>query len=195
MPRFSLLFLPTVLAVAIYLFLASYDNPIQLGSQVTTSFPTDVTSVANGINTISYDEQGAIAYTLQAEVQIQRNDDTSELQKPIIRLFRDNSAQWNIVANSGNISARPDGRQDSSRQLTLTGEVQLISLDDFGNRTTLDTDYLTISPDGEVARTDRTVHLTTTNIRQSARGMIADFGNDEISFLSNIEGRYVPTTQ
>ena len=195
MPRISLLILPTLFAVALYLVISNLNSSSQAPEQITTSFADDLISVSEGINTISYDEQGAIAYTLQAESQTQRNDETSELQRPIIRLFRDNAVQWNIVANSGNISARPAGRGDSSRRLTLTGEVQLINLDDFGNRTTLNTEFLTISPDNEIAETDQPVLLTTTNIEQSALGMTANFGSNEITFSSNIEGRYVPTPE
>ena len=195
MPRISLLILPTLFAVALYLLVSSFNSPTQPPEQITTSFPVDLLSVSEGINTISYDEQGAIAYTLQAQSQVQRNDDTSELQRPIIRLFRDNVAEWNIVANSGNISARQMGQDDSRRELTLAGDVQLINLDDFGNRTTLNTEFLIISPETEIAETDRQVQLITTNIEQSALGMTANFGNNEIEFLSNIQGRYVPTPE
>lgn len=195
MPKLSLLILPTILAVAVYLLISSFNTPAQMPSEITTNFPSNLISVSEGINTISYDEQGAIAYTLQAERQIQKNDDTSELHKPVIRLFKDDIPQWNIEAISGNISAHLPGQEDSSRRLTLIGQVQLINLDGFGNQTQLDTDFLTISPDTEIAETDRQVFLRTTNIEQSARGMIANFGSNEITFLSNSEGRYVPTSE
>ena len=195
MPRLSLLILPAALAIAVYLIINSFNSPTPLSAEDTANFPTDLTAISEGINTVSYDEQGDVAYTLQAQRQIQRDDDTSELESPVIRLFRDNNAQWNIVANSGNISAQQTGRAEDSRELTLSGEVRLVNLDDFGNTTTLNTDYLTIMPDREIAETDQQVFLITTNIEHTALGMIADFANDEIIFLSNSEGRYVPVSE
>lgn len=195
MPRLSLLILPAALAIAVYLIINSFNSPTPLSAEDTANFPTDLLAISEGINTVSYDEQGDVAYTLQAQRQIQRDDDTSELESPVIRLFRDNNAQWNIVANSGNISAQQAGRAEDSRELTLSGEVRLVNLDDFGNTTTLNTDYLTIMPDREIAETDQRVSLITTNIEHTALGMIADFANDEITFLSNSEGRYVPVSE
>ena len=195
MPRLSLLILPAALAIAVYLIINSFNSPTPLSAEDTANFPTDLLAISEGINTVSYDEQGDVAYTLQAQRQIQRDDDTSELESPVIRLFRDNNAQWNIVANSGNISAQQAGRAEDSRELALSGEVRLVNLDDFGNTTTLNTDYLTIMPDREIAETDQRVFLITTNIEHTALGMIADFANDEITFLSNSEGRYVPVSE
>lgn len=195
MPRLSLLILPAVLAIAVYLIINSFNSPTPLSAENTANFPTDLIAISEGINTISYDEQGNIAYTLQAQRQIQRDDDTSELDQPIIRLFKDNSAQWNIVANSGNISAQQAGRVENTRELTLSGEVKLINLDDFGNTITLNTEYLSIMPDQEIAETDQQVFLITSNIEHSALGMVADFANDEITFLSNSEGRYVRVSE
>lgn len=195
MPRPSLLILPAALAVAVYLIIISFNSATPLSIEDTAKFPTNLVAISEGINTISYDEQGDVAYILQARQQIQRDDDTSQLESPVIQLFRDNSAQWNIVANSGSISAQQAGRAEDSRELALSGEVQLINLDDFGNRTTLNTEYLTIMPDREIAETDRQVFVITTTIEHTALGMIADFANDEVTFLSNSEGRYVPVSE
>lgn len=195
MPRPSLLILPAALAVAVYLIINSFNSATPLSIEDTAKFPTNLVAISEGINTISYDEQGDVAYILQARQQIQRDDDTSQLESPVIQLFRDNSAQWNIVANSGSISAQQAGRAEDSRELALSGEVQLINLDDFGNRTTLNTEYLTIMPDREIAETDRQVFVITTTIEHTALGMIADFANDEVTFLSNSEGRYVPVSE
>jgi lipopolysaccharide export system protein LptC len=195
MPKFSFLILPATLAIAVYFVISSFESNDTTATQSLVSFPTEIQSVSEGIRTISYDEQGEIAYTLQAESQVHHNDDSSELEKPVIRLFRNNSPRWNIVANSGNISAQLEGQSENSRQLALSGNVQLVNLDEFGNRITLDTEYLMIMPEIEVAETDRRVFLSTTNIEQTALGMIARFGSDEITFLSNSEGRYVPAPE
>ncbi len=192
MPKLPVLILPAILAIALYFIVSGFNTPTQNREASLASFPTELLSISEGINTVTYDEQGAIAYTLRAERQTHRNDDSSELERPVIRLFQDNQAQWNIVASSGNISAQQDGQSENSRRLTLNGDVQLVSLDQFGNRTTLDTDFLIIMPDQEMAETDRQVLVRTNNIEQSATGMIAKFGIDEITFLSNSEGRYDP---
>lgn len=194
MPKLSLLVVPAVLAIAIYLAISSFGTTPSEETPSQNIFPSNLVSIASGINTVAYDEQGAIAYTLQAERQIQSDDDTSELERPMIRLYEDQVAQWNIVADSGNISARQDGQTESSRKLDLAGDVELISLDDYGNRMTLNTNFLSISPEDEIANTESEVVFTSSNLVQTAQGMIANFAGDEITFLSNSEGRYVPVS-
>lgn len=192
MPRLSFLLLPAVLAITVYFIVSSFSNENRVPQAPLTPLTEDLVAIAEGINTVFYDEQGEVSYRLRAERQIQRRDDTSELAKPTIQLYRDTRSHWNIVADSGNISARQRPDAEDSRRITLTGNVRIQSTDDFGNPLLLLTDWLRISPANETAETDRPVVLQSPAIEQTSLGMIADLGSDRITFLRDSEGYYVP---
>ncbi|MFN3165181.1 MAG: LPS export ABC transporter periplasmic protein LptC [Pseudohongiellaceae bacterium] len=192
MPKLSFLLLPAVLAVAVYFIVSSFNGDSRAPQTPLSPLAEDLVAIAEGINTVFYNEQGEVSYTLRAERQMQRKDDTSELSRPAVQLYRDNESHWNIVADSGNISARRNTSAEGSRLITLTGNVRIQSTDDFGNPLLLLTDWLSISPANETAETDRQVVLQSTAIEQTSLGMIADLSRDQITFLSDSEGYYVP---
>ena len=64
-----------------------------------TSSSLDFSAYSEGLNTILYDSQGNINYTLQAKRQVHYNNDSTELEKPFIRLYQDGDSRWNIAAN------------------------------------------------------------------------------------------------
>jgi LPS export ABC transporter protein LptC len=77
------------------------------------------------------------------------------------------------------------------RTIELSGNVEVYSLDDFGNRTVMTTQKLMLNPQLETLKTDQPVVVETSSIRQSAVGMDADLNSDEIVFHRNIRGIYV----
>jgi LPS export ABC transporter protein LptC len=176
----------------VYFIVSSFNGDSRAPQTPLSPLAEDLVAIAEGINTVFYNEQGEVSYTLRAERQLQRKDDTSELSSPAVQLYRDNESHWNIVADSGNISARRNTAADGSRLITLTGNVRIQSADDFGNSLLLLTDWLSISPANETAETDRQVVLQSTAIEQTSLGMIADLSRDQITFLSDSEGYYVP---
>lgn len=193
MPKLSYLVLPGALATGLFFVTSSFDGRDGNDSDTSTftaGLPQDLAGFAQGINTVLYDESGEPSYTLQAERQIQRDDDTADLTRPVIQLHSSSQAQWNIVADSGSISARQAGQADTSRRITLTGNVEVYSLDEFGNRTVLSTEHLTILPRDETAETDRSVRLDSNTIQQTSQGMFANLGANEFTFLRDSTGRY-----
>ena len=138
---------------------------------------------------------GRINYTLQAQRQVHYNDDTTELQKPFIRLFQDGDSRWNIVADSGRISSSETASNTRVDRIELIGDVQVYSLDDFGNRTLISTEFLTLDPESEILETDLSVSVVTKALEQSSIGMLANLKTDEITFLREIKGRYEQETQ
>lgn len=194
MPKPSFLLLPAVIAVTVYFIVGGFSTDNRGSQETLTPLADDLVAIAEGISTVFYNEQGEVSYTLRAAEQVQRNNDTSELAEPEIRLYQDNQPRWNIVADSGNISARPTNGAENSRLITLAGNVRITSSENSRNPLQLVTDWLRISPTGETAETDRSVVLRSTAIEQTSVGMIADLGSDRITFLSNSEGFYVPPT-
>lgn len=145
---------------------------------------------SEGINTVMYDVSGDISYTLRAERQYHFADQSSDLEQPYIRLFREGDSHWNIVADSGRLTPAEDADAEAIGTIRLSGAVEVFRLDDFGNRTLLQTDYLELDPHEETMETDRLVTMTTTNIRQVGTGMFADLTKDELEFYRDNEGIY-----
>ena len=194
MQRIGLIIVPGIIAIALFVGINSFDKLSNEAETLTTSSSLNFNAYSEGINTILYDAEGNIDYTLQAERQIHYNDDTTELEKPFIRLFQDGDSRWNIVANSGRIFIAETAADGALDRIELQGNVQVYSLDEFGNRVLMSTEFLTLSPDSEILETDHAVSVVTSTLQQSSIGMIANLRNDEITFLREIRGRYEQAT-
>ncbi|MBL4581148.1 MAG: LPS export ABC transporter periplasmic protein LptC [Gammaproteobacteria bacterium] len=194
MQRIGLIIVPGIIAIALFVGINSFDNLSNEAETLTTSSSLNFNAYSEGINTILYDAEGNIDYTLQAERQIHYNDDTTELEKPFIRLFQDGDSRWNIVANSGRIFIAETAADGALDRIELQGNVQVYSLDEFGNRVLMSTEFLTLSPDSEILETDHAVSVVTSTLQQSSIGMIANLRNDEITFLREIRGQYEQAT-
>lgn len=194
MQRVGLIIVPGIIAIALFVGINSFDTMSNETAAPISSSSLDFNAYSEGINTVLYDAEGNINYTLQAQRQVHYNDDSTELEKPFIRLFQDGASRWNIVANSGKISAAEATVDAAPDRIELLGDVQVYSLDEFGNRTVMSTEFLTLNPDSEILETDQPVSVVTSALQQSSIGMIAKLKTDEITFLREIRGRHAPTT-
>jgi len=194
MQRLSLIIVPGIIAIALFFAINSYEN-LSDSTEPDSSRPSLMfNAYSEGINTILYDATGNINYTLQAERQTHYNDETTEFDKPFIRLFQDGDSRWNIVANSGRISSADSTSSSAVDNIELLGDVQVYSLDGIGNRTLMTTEFLTLNPESEILETDQAVSVVTETIEQSSVGMIANLRQDEITFLREIKGHYEQAT-
>ena len=194
MQRITILLIPGVIAIAIFIAISAYDNVSQNPEVSANLKVLDYNAYSEKINTVLYDSNGVINYTLRAESQTHFIDDRTELEKPFIRLFQEGKSRWNIVANSGRILADLNEHNLENRMIELTGDVEVFSLDEFGNRTIMSTDFLEIDPQNETLQTNRPVTLVTSNLQQSSIGMFADLKINEIVFHRNIRGHYEEAT-
>ena len=194
MQRIMILLIPGVIAIAIFIAISAYDNVSQNPEVSANLKVLDYNAYSEKINTVLYDSNGVINYTLRAESQTHFIDDSTELEKPFIRLFQEGESRWNIVANSGRILADLNEDNLENRMIELTGDVEVFSLDEFGNRTIMSTDFLEIDPQNETLQTNRPVTLVTSNLQQSSIGMFADLKIDEFVFHRNIRGHYEQAT-
>ena len=194
MQRIMILLIPGVIAIAIFIAISAYDNVSQNPEVSANLKVLDYNAYSEKINTVLYDSNGVINYTLRAESQTHFIDDSTELEKPFIRLFQEGESRWNIVANSGRILADLNEDDLENRMIELTGDVEVFSLDEFGNRTIMSTDFLEIDPQNETLQTNRPVTLVTSNLQQSSIGMFADLKIDEFVFHRDIRGHYEQAT-
>lgn len=184
--------IPALLLIPAIALIAAYD-------QLPLNRPTDTSPAAEelefnaysiGINTVIYDTEGAINYTLQANRQVQFNDDSTELDKPFVRLYQAGESNWNLVADSGIISAAEMNVARDQRTIEFRGNVEVYNLDELGNRTVMKTEKLYLNPEAETLVTDEPVVVETSSISQTAIGMIAKLKTDEIIFHREIRGIY-----
>jgi LPS export ABC transporter protein LptC len=194
MQRIGLIIVPGVIAIALFVGINTFDTLRNETDAPVTSSCLDFSAYSEGINTILYDSQGNINYTLQAERQVHYNDDSTELEKPFIRLYQDGDSRWNIVANSGKIFAAETTADGALEKIELLGDVQVYSLDKFGNKTLMSTEFLTLNPESEILETDQPVSVVTPALQLSSIGIIAKLRTDEITFLREIRGRYEKST-
>ena len=139
-----------------------------------------------GINTVLYDINGQINYTLRADRQTQFVDDTTLLEKPFIRLYQQGIPTWNVVAETGTLGSETE----DSRSMLLNGNVEVYSVNEFGNRTVMTTESLDVDFDKEQLSTQESVLVETEMLTQTSTGMFADLATDKIVFHHNIKGSY-----
>ena len=194
MQRIGLIIVPGLIATALFVGINSLDTLRNEADVPITSSSLDFSAYSEGLNTILYDSQGNINYTLQAKRQVHYNNDSTELEKPFIRLYQDGDSRWNIAANLGRISAAETTDDGVLEKIELLGDVQVYSLDKFGNKTLMSTEFLTLNPKSEILETDQPVSVVTSAFQLSSIGMIAKLRTDEITFLRQIRGRYEKAT-
>ena len=194
MQRIGLIIVPGLIATALFVGINSLDTLRNEADAPITSSSLDFSAYSEGINTILYDSQGNINYTLQAKRQVHYNDDSTELEKPFIRLYQDGDSRWNIAAKLGRIPAAETTADGTLEKIELLGDVQVYSLDKFGNKTLMSTEFLTLNPKSEILETDQPVSVVTSALQLSSIGMIAKLRTDEITFLRQIRGRYEQAT-
>ena len=190
MQRHKLLLVPSLIAILIFLAISAYDS-VSINLEDTGSFTIlDYNVYSEGFNTVLYNPEGDINYTLRAKSQTHYNDDHTELEKPFIRLFQDGKSRWNIVANNGRISADLNENEIENRTIELSGNVEVFSLDAFGNRTVMSTEFIELNPQNKTLETDQAIKLVTSTLQQSSTGMFANLKIDEIIFHRDIRGYY-----
>ncbi len=180
---------PFLIAIFLYLGLSAVDQ-VELQPPVATSQRgPDFEAFSEGLNTVLYNSQGEIDYTLQATRQVHFTDSRSEFEDPWLRLYHPERGNWNIVADSGTISSASSGGEVIDL-IELNGNVEAFRLDSEGSRLQLNTDTMTVNPEAETLSTDSPVTVASEVITQSAIGMRADITQDEIVFIRDVQGRY-----
>lgn len=190
MQKLTFFLVTIVSAIGLYFGLNTYSVITTEEDTAESIAELDYDGVSSGINTVMFNSDGSIHYTLQADRQFHFKDSTSSLEQPFIRLFRDGESHWNIIADSGRISPNPSTQESNIGNIELTGAVEVYTLDEFGNRTVLSTEFLSIDTQAETMESDIAVSMVSTNIEQSAIGLFADLNSDEIQFLQDTVGRY-----
>lgn len=111
------------------------------------------------------------------------DDDSSELIQPLIE-FRQNQGDWTVSAQ----------RAVYLRQQSLIHLYDKVQIRRLGSGKSeplsIDTDYLKIDTENQVAETDILAHIKTTELALDTKGMVFDNRKGILELLSEVRGTY-----
>ena len=178
-----------IAAILIFLAVDYFNQAVESPRAPESAVEITFNGYSEGINSVHFDEQGKIHYTLRADRQISYIDAETLLEQPYIQLYQENDSRWNIIARSGRISAAQENLSDVE-EITFSGDVEVYQLDQFGNRTVLATEILTLEPAEDILTTEAAVTIVGDVFEQSAVGMRVDLNSEEYVFHQDVRGRY-----
>lgn len=189
MQRIKLILIPGLIATMIFLAVDYFGQAVE--SPQTSEATVDIAynGYSEGINSVHFNEQGKIRYTMRANRQVSYIDAETELDEPYIQLYQENDSHWNIIAKSGRISAAREDLADVE-EIILSGGVEVYQMDQHGNRTVLTTQFLTLDPAQDILSTEAAVTMVGDAFEQSAIGMLLDLDSEEYVFHQEVRGRY-----
>lgn len=145
-------------------------------------------SFSRRFSKISMTEEGKPKNELIAESMVHyKDDDTTELEKPVFTHFSAEVPPWVVRSETGLISSKGE-------TILLAGKV-LITRDPAPGvePVVINTENLTIKPKTDYAETDRFAELISNQNRISGSGLSLYFGeHKQITLHSNVRGKYVP---
>ena len=128
---------------------------------------------------------GAPRYALAASKMVHYpDDDSTHLERPHFTRVEKQAAPLHIVANSGLVSS--DGKD-----IHFRGNVQ-VTREAYGtaSRMTVNTEYLHVIPDKDIARTDKFVTIRNDGSHVTAVGFELDNKARIIKFFSQVKAHY-----
>jgi LPS export ABC transporter protein LptC len=130
-------------------------------------------------------EDGELRYQVWTEKASQATSESSVDLTRIRMRYGDSEGSWELKANAARIPPE-------SNMIMLRGNVIAASTDDENNTTVIRTQQLNIDTDAQEANTPRKVVLEFNGNKLNATGMYADFENNQLKLLSNVNGKFLP---
>lgn len=155
------------------------------GADATASTRSDY--VLHDFEIVSLDSQGKESFTLRGP-RLQRDPGAKSmtLETPVFQVPDRNGAYWDVRAQRGLVP-------DDGKQLRLRGKVVANSPQQTPPPTRIETEELNLFPRENRASSASTVTVTRPGLTMRGRGMRADFDRQQVSLLSDVHTRYVPT--
>lgn len=130
-------------------------------------------------------EDGELLYQVWTEKASQLTSE-SNIELTRIRMrYGDGEESWELKANAARIPPE-------SSMIMLRGNVIAASTDAENNTTVIRTQQLDIDSEAQEANTPRKVVLEYNGNKLNATGMYADFENNRLELLSNVNGKFLP---
>lgn len=143
--------------------------------------------VLHDFELVSLDSEGKESFTLRGP-RLQRDPGAKSmtLETPLFLVPDRQGAYWEVRARSGHVP-------DDGRQLQLRGDVVATSPAAVPPPTRIDTQSLDLFPRENRAASTADVRITRPGLTMQGRGLRAEFDRQQVSLLSDVRTRYVPT--
>ena len=143
--------------------------------------------VLHDFELVSLDSAGKESFTLRGP-RLQRDPGAKSmtLESPLFLVPDRQGAYWEVRARSGHVP-------DDGRQLQLRGDVVATSPAAVPPPTRIDTQSLDLFPRENRAASTADVRITRPGLTMQGRGLRAEFDRQQVSLLSDVRTRYVPT--
>lgn len=143
--------------------------------------------VLHDFELVSLDSQGKESFTLRGP-RLQRDPGAKSmtLETPLFLVPDRNGAYWDVRAHRGLVP-------DDGKQLQLRGKVIANSPEHVPPPTRIETEQLNLFPSENRATSPAAVTITRPGLTMRGRGLQADFDRQQVSLLSDVRTRYVPT--
>lgn len=143
--------------------------------------------VLHDFELVALGDDGRESFTLRGPVlQQDAGSRALSLATPLFLVPDDAGAYWHVRAERGHVPAQ-------GRQLQLRGRVEAISPAEAPPPTRIETDRLDLFPKEHRATSDAVVTLTRPGLTMQGRGLQAAFDRRQVTILSDLHARYVPT--
>lgn len=148
-------------------------------------FAHEPDTIVTRFNALAFDAEGRPLHRLTADKLIHyMDDDTTEILNPRFSVLEGDRLQSDVVARRGQIST-------NGQHVHLLGDVRVNRYSQTGGLpATLDTEYLWITPDAHLMRTDRAVTLRQGKTVITAGSMLANTKNKEMTLSKGVHGYY-----
>ena len=155
------------------------------GAKATPSTRSDY--VLHDYEIVSLDSHGKESFTLRGP-RLQRDPGAKSmtLETPLFLVPDRHGAYWDVRAQRGLVP-------DDGKQLQLRGKVVATSPVQTPPPTRIETEELNLFPSENRAASTATVTITRPGLTMRGHGLQADFDRQQVSLLSDVHTRYVPT--
>lgn len=142
-----------------------------------------------------FDNSGQLDYTFKADTLKYFRDEVqdegkinlqnyTEIERPRLIIYHDGQP-WLLEAAFGKFT-------EDNRHLLLWENVVVSNMVDVEKQTIVKTEKLEIKPEEKYAYTQEPVKISSPNGEISAKGMIANFTEKQITLLSEVQGQHDP---
>ncbi len=188
MPYRNYLITSAILLIMLAIGYWGYDDSITTVSlKKTNVIREDADYFLVNANIRQYNETGHLEYTLESSsITHYPHNDNTLLQKPVVNNYGKPGEVFNSVSQSGKLL--PGGNDLELWDNVIITQTQL----DTGETVRVDTDFITIYSEQEIADTNRPVLITNRSGRTRALGMKALFQQGLIKLKSRVRGVHEP---
>ena len=147
-------------------------------------FAHEPDTIVENFNALTYNEAGKPWHRLSAaKLTHYMDDDTTSLEKPSFHLLVSSQTPTEIIADRGQVSS-------NGEHVHFLGKVLMTRHTTGSAPLTLNTEYLWITPDAGIMRTDKRVTLQQGKATITAEAMLVQNKSKQLTLSGGVKGHY-----